>query len=143
MITFSSCNQQGISTNKTVESAATDYYKDMYNWKDGETTDQRAFIHYNRAEILKTLEISEVKNIKEKDLAVAFTRFSIGTTVVRQTIWFRRIKDNWTKVLVKPQDYDYEYIGYSEKTPELEKMFSEIKKWEADNPKVWWLKYWN
>ena len=133
--------QNTIVENKTIENAVTSHYQLMQNWTDGPTTDQKAFIEYNRAEILKTLEIAETVEIKEKDLAIAFTRFSIGTTVVRQSIWFRRIKDNWTQILVTPSEYSYEHLGFAKKTDELKEIFDKIEKWEEDNPKVWWLKY--
>ena len=89
-----SCQNNSVKTSKTVEDAVREYDKSMYNWQDGPNTVIKAVLNYDRHEILNTLEISEIKEIKEKDLAIAFIRYSIGTTIVRQGLWFHRVKDN-------------------------------------------------
>lgn len=141
MVLLLGCQNNSVTESKTVEEAVRNYYKSIYNWKDGPSTDIRAFLNYNREEILNTLEISEIKEIKEKDLAIAFTRFSIGTTIVRQGLWFHRIKDNWTKTGVNSLDYSYEYVGFEEKDDELMDLLKEKEKWEDENPETWWIEY--
>lgn len=141
MVLLLSCQNNSVTESKTVEEAVRNYYKSMYNWKIGPSTDIKAFLNYNREEILNTLEISEIKEIEEKDLAIAFTRFSIGTTIVRQGLWFHRIKDNWAKTGVNSLDYSYEYVGYEEKDDELKDLLKEKKKWEDENPETWWVEY--
>jgi len=135
------CQNNSVTESKTIEDAVRNYYTTMYNWQDGPNTDIKAFLNYNRDEILNTLEITEIKEIKEKDLAIAFTRYSIGTTIVRQGLWFHRIKDNWTKTGTNLLDYSYKYVGYEKKDDELKELLEEKEKWEDENPKAWWIEY--
>lgn len=142
LIFLSSCNQGNFRTNKTIKSAVFDYYQNFLNWNEGPITDFRAFVHYNRKEILNTLEIVEIKKIPEKNIAIAFTRFSIGTTDIRQAIWLRKVEDTWAKSFINPQN-NIEWLGYKKKTSELEKILEKTEKWEEVNPEVWYLRYWN
>ena len=139
MILIVGCQNNSLTESKTIDDAVRNYYKTMYNWQDGPTTDIRVFLNYNRDEILKTLEISETKEIKEKDLAIVFTRFSIGTTIVRQGLWFHRVKDNWTKTGTNSLDYSYEYVGYEKKDDELKDLLDKKENWEDENPESWWI----
>lgn len=139
------CNNQTITIteSKTVEQAVKDYYKNMYDWPYGLTTDLELFFHYNRNEILNTLEIIEIIEIKEKDLAIAFTRFSIGTDIVRRGLWFHKINDSWGKTQSDFFTYGAESIGYKEKDDkvEFEELLEKKEKWEEDNPDTWWAQY--
>lgn len=136
-----SCQSNSFTENKTVEEAVKDYYKTIFNWTSGPNSDIKVFLNSNRQEILSTLECSEVVEAKDKNLALAFVRFSIGTTIVRQGLWFHRLEDNWTKTGINSLNYSYEYAGYKEKDEELKDLLERKEKWEDENPEIWWVRY--
>lgn len=143
VISLIGCKKQSFAVSSTIEEAVDDYYKTVYDYKDGFTTDIEVFVSYNRDEILRTLEISEIQEIKEKDLAIVFTRFSIGTSVIRQGLWFHRIANNWTKTSNNNYRYGYEKIGYQEIDDRLQELMDKKENWMENNPSTWWSEYFN
>lgn len=141
LVIITGCNNSPKKGNKTIEEAVIDYYSERFNFEYGPLTDYKVFLNQHRDEILETIEIAETREVKEKNVAIAYVRFSIGADIIRSTLWLRKLNGNWTKTFINPAEYQYEYLGYEEKTDELETIFEKIEEWEQDNPKVWWLEY--
>jgi len=110
------------------------YYEILYSWSQFE--DVAYFYRTNRTEILKNLEIVEL--IENENVAIAFIRFSVGTSVYRNALWFRKIENKYWYIINYVSKYNAEDDNYlKDKMEWVEKMIDKEDKWEENSASMW------
>lgn len=89
------------------------------------------FYRHNRNEISKTLEIVDV--VECQRIGVAFMRYSIGTDIFREVVWFKKINDKWT-ICLSPSFYAFSDDPFLDGKPERAKEIIErAEKWKNES----------
>ncbi|MGI8600219.1 MAG: hypothetical protein ACR2KB_13275 [Chitinophagaceae bacterium] len=93
------------------------------------------FLKKHKDEVLKTLEVVEEVEV-QKDVVLIFYRYSIGTDIVKQTIYMRKIDGKYLP-------YSKYYSSYEDdpfkngKPDEGKALLKKAEEWEK-NENIWW-----
>lgn len=94
---------------------------------DAKFSASQAYLVNHQAEIMETLEVSDVS--VSEDHGIAFFRYSIGSRIFREAYWLGRVSDRW---------YLIPHLSkYSDSKPSdmswFEEMMSRKEKWEEES----------
>ena len=98
--------------------------------------DRPHFLRKHRDEMLKTLEV--VETVETEKLAVSFVRYSVGTTVYRDSVWMRKFDGRW---LISANQYFSEYGDdpFGDGKPDQAKaLIKRVDAWEKETANKWW-----
>jgi len=131
------------SDSKNIPEITKQYYREI-RWglpedsfaKHAYQLDRYAFLRLHREEMLKTLEV--VDTSQTDNIAVAFIRYSIGSTVYRDAVWMRKVDGRWL-VCWKQYFSDYGDDPFGDGKPDAAKaVIKRVNEWEQESPKEWW-----
>ncbi len=124
---------------KTPEEAVKSIIGNRLNNKYPNPRAEEYFLYKNRDEIISSLSINRFEPLRD-DVGVAFLSTSIGSKVIRSTMWLRKVDGYWFEFLGYPTYTGDDYypdltLQEEEKAKEL---IEESKKWKESNPSEWW-----
>ncbi len=93
------------------------------------------FLKKHRDEVIKTLEIVEEVEV-QKDVVLIFYRYSIGTDIVKQTTYMRKIDGKYLPYNKYYSSYDDDPFQNG-KGDEGKALIKKAGEWE-ENEKIWW-----
>jgi hypothetical protein len=96
---------------------------------------ESAFLRKNETEILKTLEVLEEFEC-ESEVFIVFYRYSIGTTTVKNTRYFRKVDNFYYPFFKIYSTYDNDPFKNG-KGEAAKKILKKAEDWKSDES-IWW-----
>ena len=108
-----------------------------YSGRDGFSAgvwDAPTFFNDHRKEILETFVVSEV--IETPNIALALARFSVGGSLYRRPIWFRKVDGRWlvSEGHISRYDDDPFEDGQKDRAKEI---IEKAEKWRKEGARLW------
>ncbi len=129
-------HQQSLANDFKYSKSSIETLKEFLRFICKENVDaESAFLRKNQNEIIKTLEVLEEVEA-EKDVSIVFYRYSVGTTMVKNTMYLRKMDHLFYPYFKYYSKYDNDPF-HDGKGETAKKLLDKAEEWKSGD-KIWW-----